>query len=405
MAQNFGAATTYTCITQIRREPPQGRLRTCYAKDDKAAMRDPEAYFSENAVVQKDLSEMPWGILSPERHVIKKQVEAQGVRLQEWDIQINYGIKTGFNDAFYLTQEQRDAFVAADPKCAGILVPLLRGRHVSRYATDWDGTWMIATFPVLGLKEAELPRPILSHLSQFRSNLEPKPANWAWKKWDGRKAGRYMWFETQDVIGYHEEFSKPKIMYPNMTKFLPFYYDAADGFFINNKGFIINSDTGSLCYIVAFLNSHLFRCCFRDNFPELMGNTYEVGKIFVDILPVRKPHPDQAALFDKLIPLVQFAKAAGEAAPAQFLEDVIDACVMECYFREHMAERDLLFFDDLAPRLAAYVPVASETKQRDFLDHLHRTLNAPDAKIRNRLLRLTADSPDLLAVIKEEGKV
>ena len=29
--------------------------------------------------------------------------------------------------------------------------------------------------------------------------------------------------------------------------------------------------------------------------------------------------------------------------PASFLEDLIDACVMECYFREHMAERDLLF--------------------------------------------------------------
>ena len=34
--------------------------------------------------------------------------------------------------------------------------------------------------------------------------------------------------------------------------------------------------------------------------------------------------------------------------PASFLEDLIDACVMECYFREHMAERDLLFHEALA---------------------------------------------------------
>jgi|GEM_PF-2287214 len=33
--------------------------------------------------------------------------------------------------------------------------------------------------------------------------------------------------------------------------------------------------------------------------------------------------------------------------PASFLEDLIDACVMECYFHEHMAERDLLFHDTL----------------------------------------------------------
>lgn len=77
---------------------------------------------------------------------------------------------------------------------------------------------------------------------------------------------------------------------------------------------------------------------------------------------------------------------------------------MECYFREHMAERDLLFLEDLAPHLVAHDRNASDARQRDFLSKLYGTLNAPLSKIRNRLLRLTADSPDLLAVIKEEGK-
>ncbi|MEI6337384.1 MAG: hypothetical protein WCQ57_02225 [Verrucomicrobiota bacterium] len=44
-------------------------------------------------------------------------------------------------------------------------------------------------------------------------------------------------------------------------------------------------------------------------------------------------------------------------------------------------------------------------KMRDYLTRLHQTLNAPSHPIRNRLLRLTADSPDLLAIIKQEGKV
>jgi|GEM_PF-2888144 len=35
---------------------------------------------------------------------------------------------------------------------------------------------------------------------------------------------------------------------------------------------------------------------------------------------------------------------------------LIDACVMECYFREHMAERNLLFHDTFAPHRAAYAP-------------------------------------------------
>ena len=70
---------------------------------------------------------------------------------------------------------------------------------------------------------------------------------------------------------------------------------------------------------------------------------------------------------------------------------------MESYFREHMAERDLPFPDPVAPHPAAYAPEASAAQQRDYLTHLHQTLNAPSHPIR---LRLTAASPDLLAIVK-----
>lgn len=47
----------------------------------------------------------------------------------------------------------------------------------------------------------------------------------------------------------------------------------------------------------------------------------------------------------------------------------------------------------------------AESQQCEFITRLHQTLNAPTSKIRNRLLRISADSPDLLAVIKQEGAV
>jgi len=124
-------------------------------------------------------------------------------------------------------------------------------------------------------------------------------------------------------------------------------------------------------------------------------------------LPIKPPSSPEVCLFSKLVPLIQFAKADAGASPgaAAFLEDLIDACVMESYFHEHMAERDLLFHDAVAQHLAAYAPESSPAQQRDFLTYLHQTLNAPSHPIRNRLLRLTADSPDLLAIIKQEGRV
>ena len=47
-------------------------------------------------------NENSWIILSPIEQSIKRKMEAIGTPLKDWDIQINYGIKTGFNDAFIL---------------------------------------------------------------------------------------------------------------------------------------------------------------------------------------------------------------------------------------------------------------------------------------------------------------
>ena len=49
-----------------------------------------------------------WVILSPIEQSIKSKIESIGTPLKDWDIQINYGIKTGFNDAFIINTEKRN---------------------------------------------------------------------------------------------------------------------------------------------------------------------------------------------------------------------------------------------------------------------------------------------------------
>ena len=48
--------------------------------------------------------------------------------------------------------------------------------------------------------------------------------------------------------------------------------------------------------------------------------------------------------------------------PVAFLENLIDACVMESDFREHM--RNLLFHDALIPHRVTYNSAASDATQR-----------------------------------------
>ena len=84
---------------------------------------------------------------------------------------------------------------------------------------------------------------------------------------------------------YLDEFSKPKIIYPNMTKYLPFVYDDK-GFVTNQKCFIVTGE--NIAYLTLFFNSSLFKYCFRDSFPELLGGTRELSKVFFDKIPVKK---------------------------------------------------------------------------------------------------------------------
>lgn len=416
MAQNFGAATTYTCIVQLAKRPASGVTRGCYVADDKAAMADPSDYFELNALPLKGLDETPWVILPAMRQRIKLAVEEQGVPLEKWQIQINYGIKTGNNDAFYINTAQRDEFITEDQRCAEFIVPLLRGRYVGRYATQWasaaDEKWMIATFPALDLKFDNVPVPIQRHLEKYRESLEPKPRGWVGSSWQGRKAGSYQWFETQDPIAYHADFLKPKIIYPNMTKYLPFYFDQDDHFFGNQKCFIITSDAESLLPLTAVLNSSLFRCCFKDDFPELLGSTYELSKIFFDKIPIKKPTAQQAALFEALVLMVQVAKAESQKSGdselksvAVFLEEVIDACVMEVYFSDHMTEHRLAIMAHVIPLLQDFDAVALPAKQVAVAQQFYAQANDSKHPIRNILIRIPVDSPDLLAVIQREGAV
>ena len=53
-----------------------------------------------------------WVILSPIEQSIKRKIEAVGTPLKDWDIQINYGIKTGYNDAFIIDTSKRDEILA-----------------------------------------------------------------------------------------------------------------------------------------------------------------------------------------------------------------------------------------------------------------------------------------------------
>ena len=93
----------------------------------------------------------------------------------------------------------------------------------------------------------------------------------------------FLIFCLMKIAFKQDEFDKPKIMYPNMTMFMPFYYDTK-GFVQNDKSFMITGQ--KLSFLTAFFNSSLFKFCFSNNFPALGEKGRELRKIFFDKIPV-----------------------------------------------------------------------------------------------------------------------
>ncbi len=147
-------------------------------------------------------------------------------------------------------------------------------------------------------------------------------------KLDSRKKTNNKWFEAQDSITYFKDFEKPKIIYPNMTKFLPFVYDE-EGYITNQKCFIITSDTVNLKYLTAFLNSKIFKVCFKDNFPELLGDTYELSKVFFEKIPVKQVDDQTGQVFSEKVD--QIISLKKENQDVTILENEINQMVYELY--------------------------------------------------------------------------
>lgn len=253
-----------------------------------------------------------WVILSPIEQSIKRKIEAVGTPLKDWDIQINYGIKTGYNEAFIIDTAKRDEILSncqteeERKRTAELIRPILRGRDIKRYGYEWANLWLINTHN--GIK-GKLERIHIEDYSAVKAHLDQ-----FWDKIKDRADQGDTPYNLRNCA-YLEEFLKPKVMYPNMTKYIPFYYDTR-GFYQNDKSFMI---TGRhIAFLTAFLNSSIFKFCFLNNFPELQGGTRELRKVFFDKIPIIQIDDKLNEQFASLIsdmqnnPTVEKAKSIDE---------------------------------------------------------------------------------------------
>ena len=172
-----------------------------------------------------------WTILSPIEQSIKRKIEAVGVPLREGDIQINYGIKTGYNEAFIISEAKRDEILenctddSERQRTAELIRPILRGRDIKRYGYDWAKlylVWIPWHFPyhldpsIKGASEKaeeafkQLYPAVYQHLLRYKEKLSARN--------QAETGIRYEWYVLQRWgADYWEDFNKSQIVWIELS--------------------------------------------------------------------------------------------------------------------------------------------------------------------------------------------
>lgn len=241
-----------------------------------------------HAVSSSFSSSESWSILSEIERSIKEKIEAVGTPLKDWDIQINYGIKTGFNDAFIIDSVKRNEILSAcqteeeRQRTAEIIRPILRGRDIKRYGYSWSGLWLINTHN--GTKEG-IERIHIEDYPSIKEHLD----NY-WLRLENRADKGDTPYNLRNCA-YLDEFSKPKIVWAELSRTGNSFAYSDDGAMVLNTCYILSFNDNEfhekeLNTLLGFLNSKV-ALFYLDIISSKLDETgWRWLKQFVELIPV-----------------------------------------------------------------------------------------------------------------------
>lgn len=260
-----------------------------------------------HAVASEFNSHESWSILTDIEKSIKAKIEAVGTPLKDWDVSINYGIKTGFNDAFIIDSAKREQILSncltdeERERTEAIIRPILRGRDIKRYSYDFADQYIIATFPSrqYNIEDYQALKSFLLCFGKERLEQTGKEYVINGEKVKSRKKTNNKWFETQDSIGYWDLLVQPKIIWGEISDRSKFCLDEKGIYFPEATTFMLSGE--QLPYLLAFLNCNVSEYIF-----SLIGTTTGVGTVRwkkYKILELPVPKKLQKEQYDAIVTL------------------------------------------------------------------------------------------------------
>ena len=210
------------------------------------------------------------------------------------NIRINYGIKTGCNEAFIINESKRQELLAnckdADERARTdkLIRPILRGRDIERNKIHWANLYVIATHNGYTKTNGQFIQ---------RIDINDYPAlkdwfdngNWNKKPQDGNNSERLRqrtdkgdtFYNLRDCA-YMDDFDKRKIIWSDIAT-EPKFVEDNNGAIMNNTCYMM---IGGPDYLIDYLNSDIIAWYF----PRVLATDLGVGsryfKQFVEKIPI-----------------------------------------------------------------------------------------------------------------------
>ena len=254
---------------------------------NKESIKELSSYVQHSHSICNFSSSDSWVILSPIEQSIKQKIEAVGIPLKKWNIQINYGIKTGYNDAFIISTEKRNEILAnclteeERKRTEELIRPILRGRDIKRYGYNWADLWLINIHN--GIKGVK-PRIDINEYPSVKSHL-----NQYWDKILKRADQGDTPYNLRNCA-YIDEFLKPKIVWARLMRIskseidsFPRFSKADAGFFVvDSLCFFTGENIDKLC---TFLNSSLATYYYLKNIAILDNGGMQMRQQYIEEIP------------------------------------------------------------------------------------------------------------------------
>ena len=232
-----------------------------------------------NAVATDFATSDSWVILSPIEQSIKRKIEAVGVPLKDWDINIYRGVLTGYNEAFIISTEKRDEILnncqtsEERQRTEELIRPILRGRDIRRYGYDWANLWLINTHN--GIK-GKLDRIHIEDYPAVKAHLDQY-----WDKISTRADKGDTPYNLRNCA-YLDDFNEPKLIWGEISDRSKFAYDSNGSYVPEATTFLlVGEEVISLYY---FLNSSPAEWYFSKLGPRTGEGTIRWKKYTVEMI-------------------------------------------------------------------------------------------------------------------------